>query len=58
MLFLHELHEVKGRREEDFEAAIRDEWMPALAKGDDARLLYYANQAHGSGRSYQVAQIA
>lgn len=57
MLFLHELHSVRGRREEDFEAAFRDGWMPALAEGDEARLLYYANQAHGSGKSYQVVTI-
>jgi len=41
MLFLHEVHQVAGRREEDFEAAYRDGWMPSLAKGDDARLLYF-----------------
>lgn len=57
MLFLHEVHAVRGKREEDFEAALRDEWMPALAEGDEARLLYYANQAHGSGKSYQVVTI-
>lgn len=57
MLFLHEVHAVRGKREEDFEAAFRDEWMPALAEGDEARLLYYANQAHGSGKSYQVVTI-
>ena len=55
MLFLHEVHEVTGKREGDFESAIRDGWMRTLAEGDEARLLYYANQAHGSGRSYQVS---
>jgi hypothetical protein len=31
--------------------------MPLLAKGDDARLLWYANHAMGSGVSYQVVTI-
>ena len=57
MLFLHELHEVKGKREDEFEAVIRDGWMRDLAEGDEARLLYYANQAHGSGKSYQVVTL-
>jgi hypothetical protein len=39
VLFLHETHKVVGVREDDFEAAYRDGWMPTLAQGDDARLL-------------------
>ena len=57
MLFVHEVHQVDGRKEDEFEAAYRDGWMPLLAKGDDARLLWYANHAHGSGVSYQVVTI-
>ncbi|HEY7051250.1 MAG TPA: hypothetical protein VH496_03830 [Mycobacterium sp.] len=57
MLFLHETHQVVGAREDDFEAAYRDEWMPTLAEQDDARLLWYANHAHGSGKSYNVVTI-
>jgi hypothetical protein len=57
MLFLHETHKVKGRYEDGFEAAIRDGWMRELAKGDDARLLYFAHHAHGSGMSYQVVTL-
>ena len=57
MLFLHETHQVRGKREEDFEAALRDGWMKRLAQGDQARLLWYANQAHGSGASYQVVTV-
>ena len=48
MLFLHEVHQVAGRREEEFEAVYRDGWMPSLAKGDDARLLYFLHHAHGT----------
>jgi hypothetical protein len=40
-----------------FVAASRDEWMPTLAKGDDARLLWYTNHAHGSGFAYNVVTI-
>ncbi len=57
MLFLHEVHEVIGAREADFERAYREGWMPALAKGRDARLLYFLHQAHGSGASYRVVTI-
>ena len=57
MLFLHETHRVVGSRAEDFEAAFRDAWMPALAKENDARLLWYLNQAHGTGPSYTVVTI-
>jgi hypothetical protein len=57
MLVVHEVHQVAGRREEEFEAAYRDGWMPALAKGDDARLLYFLHHAHGTGRAYNVVTL-
>lgn len=57
MLFMHEVHEVRGRAEDDFEAAYRDGWMPMLAAGDDARLLWYTNHAHGSGPAYTVVTV-
>ena len=57
MLFLHEVHEVIGRREDEFEAAVRDEWLPALAATDDARLLYFLHHAHGAGLSYNVVSL-
>jgi hypothetical protein len=34
VLFLHETHKVVGTREDDFEAAYREGWMPTLAQGD------------------------
>ena len=55
MLLLRETHEVVGVREDEFEATVRDKWLPAIADGDDARLLYYPNLAHGSGDSSQAA---
>lgn len=57
MLFMHEVHKVRGRLEDDFEAAFRDGWMPMLAAGDDARLLWYADHAQGSGPSYTVVTV-
>jgi hypothetical protein len=57
MLFLHEIHEVVGAREDAFEAAFRGVWLPSLAQGADARLLYFLHHAHGSGPSYQVVTI-
>ena len=57
MLFLHEVHEVVGSREEAFEAAFRDRLLPALAGTDDARLLYFLHHAHGTGVSYNVVTV-
>jgi len=58
VLFLHETHRVVGAaREDEFEAAYREGWMPKLAESDDARLLWYANLAHGSGASYTVVTV-
>jgi hypothetical protein len=57
MLFLHETHRVVGACQDEFEAAYREGWMPTLAKGDSARLLWYTNHAHGTGVSYNVVTI-
>lgn len=59
MLFLHEVHSVVGEHEEDFEDAFREGWMPLLADSPDAdaRLLWYLNQAHGSGPAYNVVTV-
>ncbi len=57
MLFVHETHRVMGAREDDFEDAFRAGWMPMLAATDDARLLYFARLAHGTGRAYNVITL-
>jgi hypothetical protein len=57
MLFLHEVHQVVGTQQDEFEAAYRDGWMPLLAQTDQARLLWYTNHAVGSGVSYNVVTI-
>src|SRR5438067_8213357 len=56
-LFVHETHHVRGLDADDFDAAYRDGWMPALAAGDDARLLWYCHHAHGSGPAYHVVTV-
>ncbi|HZU78354.1 MAG TPA: hypothetical protein VE991_00450 [Acidimicrobiales bacterium] len=58
MLLLHEVHHIRGATEEEFEAAYRDELMPALARDDDSRLLWYCHHAHGSGPAYHVVTIS
>src|SRR4029453_16614092 len=57
MLLVHELHEVRGREEDEFEDVVRSRWLPALARDPDARLLYFLKHAHGSGPSYRVVTI-
>jgi hypothetical protein len=57
VLFVHEVHQVRGRAEDEFETAFREGWMPTLGAGDEARLLWYANQAHGSGPAYTVVTL-
>jgi hypothetical protein len=57
MLLLHEVHEVLGRCEDEFEAAYRDGWLPALAETDEARLLHFLHHAHGTGVSYNVITV-
>ncbi len=58
-LYLHEVHHVRGRAEDDFEAAFREDggWMQQLGNGTDGRLLWYANHAHGTGPAYRVVTI-
>lgn len=57
MLLLHETHRVTGVHEDAFADAFREGWMPALAAGDDARLLFFGHQAHGTGRAYVVVTV-
>jgi hypothetical protein len=57
MLFMHETHRVIGRHASEFEDLFRDEWMASLARGGQARLLWYLNHAMGSGPAYEVVTI-
>lgn len=53
MLYLHEVHRVRGLRAHEFAAHYR-EWMRLLGATDYARLLWYGDHAHGTGPAYQV----
>jgi hypothetical protein len=53
-VFVHEVHDVAGRDEDMFDAALRDVWAPALAESGDARVVWACRQAHGTGPSYRV----
>jgi len=57
VLFIHEVHKVVGKSAARFEDAYRGGWMPVLAKGSDARLLWYFDLAHGSGLAYRVVTV-
>lgn len=57
MLFFHEIHELIAGQEAELEAAYRDEWMPLLAEGDDARLLWYWTHARVSSRANNVITV-
>ena len=57
MLFIHEIHRVVGLHEDAFEDEYRTVWMPRLADDDDARLLYFAKLAHGTGRAYNMITL-
>ena len=54
---VHEVHSVRGDLEEEFDAFWRDEWIPALGQGDDARVLHFLRHAHGTGASYRVVTL-
>jgi hypothetical protein len=56
MLFVHEVHHVVGKQEQRFEDLYR-EWAAQLAKGDDARLLWFMHQAHGAGPAYVFVTV-
>jgi hypothetical protein len=56
MLFVHEVHRVAGKQEHRFEELYR-EWAAQLAKGDDARLLWFMHQAHGAGPAYVFVTV-
>lgn len=57
MLFVHDVHVVAGKHEFEYEDAVRDEYLPALAADDDTRLLWYLYATHGSGNAYHIVTI-
>jgi hypothetical protein len=57
VLFVHEVHKVVGKAAAEFEDAFRNRWMPTLAEGSDARLVWYFDLAHGSGLAYRAVTV-
>jgi hypothetical protein len=57
VLLLHQVHRVAGAKEDAFDEAYRDGYMPALGKSDSSRLLWYLRLAHGSGQAYTIVTI-
>jgi hypothetical protein len=57
VLLLYEHHRVRGAGEFEFERTYRDGWLPMVADGDDARLLWYFHLAHGSNVSYRFITV-
>ena len=57
MLFVHETHRVAGKDADRFEDLYRNGWAPMLAKSDDARLLWFMHQAHGTGWAYVFVTV-
>jgi hypothetical protein len=54
MLVIREEHTLRGTDEEAFDAALRDEWIPGVARGSDARVAFVARLAHGAGEAYRM----
>lgn len=57
MLFVHDVHVVAGKHEFEYEDAVRDEYLPAVAADEDTRLLWYLYATHGSGNAYNIVTI-
>ncbi len=57
MLYVHEVHEVRGTEEDRFEEVYRDELMPLLGETDDARLLWFCRHVHGTAEAYQLLTV-
>ena len=60
MLFMREVHKVKGAKEDDFEATYRDGWMPMLAKNCDlsSSVAFSAAEARRWWSDYRDAAVA
>ena len=57
MWLLHETHSVRGECEDDFDALLRDAWIPRLAETKGARVAYVLRHAHGTGPSYRLVTL-
>ena len=57
MWLLHETHAVRGEAEDDFDALLREAWIPRVAETKGARLAYVLRHTHGTGPSYQLVTL-
>jgi hypothetical protein len=57
MWLLHETHAVRGEAEAEFDAALRDDWIPRVAETKGARVAYALRHAHGTGPSYRMVVL-
>jgi hypothetical protein len=55
--FLHETHAVRGEAEDEFDALVREAWIPRVAETAGARLLYFLRHTHGTGPSYRSVTL-
>lgn len=57
MWLLHETHTVRGESEDDFDALLRDAWLPRVAETPGARVGYVLRHTHGTGPSYRLVTL-
>jgi hypothetical protein len=57
MWWLHETHAVRGEAEDDFDARLREAWIPRVAETKGARVAYVLRHTHGTGPSYRLVTI-
>jgi hypothetical protein len=57
MWLLHETHAVRGEAEAEFDALLRDAWIPRVAETSGARVAWVLRHAHGTGPSYRLVTL-
>jgi hypothetical protein len=57
MWLLHETHAVHGEAEAEFDAVLRDAWIPRVAERKGARVAYVLRHTHGTGPSYRLITL-
>jgi hypothetical protein len=57
MWLLHETHAIHGEAEDEFDALLRDAWIPRVAETKGARVAYVLRHTHGTGPSYRLVTL-
>lgn len=57
MWLLHETHAVRGEVEDEFDALLRDAWIPGVAETAGARVGWVLRHTHGTGPSYRLVTV-